>query len=265
MLASPADSRVPPEVRVEHGGSAAEQAHRGRMQFEFIQNRSSVAGNPQCIANQIGLHIVEPCDVETNAANARENARGWFGIVRIGDERAMHRHCLGGEFNAAGDTKTAVRTQRVIGRAVTAAAAGDCFGTPIDDLVEQTHAALVRDVRFYPGAIQLHGSISTMIFDPSRYSRTARPSPCVASCRNKGRQRAAGIEARSDSSCASGSGSQGPSPRDASMRANDPASRCGVSTNAAPKASGIGRLERMGSGYSASYAISKSDSPSTAT
>ena len=74
---------------------------------------------------QIGLHIVESCDVQANAANARENACERFGIVRIGDQRAMHRHRLGGEFNAAGDTKTAVRPQRVIGRAVTAAAAGD--------------------------------------------------------------------------------------------------------------------------------------------
>src|ERR1019366_2337427 len=157
-------------------------------------------------------------------------------------------HRLSSEFYAAGDAEPAVRSQRVIGRAVTAAAAGDSFRTPTDDLIEQAHAAVVRDVRFYPGAIQLHGSTSTMVFDTSRYSRIVRPSVCIANCRNKGRQRAAGMEARSDSSRASGIESQGPNPRDASMRANDPASRCGVNTHAAPKASGIGRLERMGSG-----------------
>src|SRR5277367_3710713 len=109
----------------------------------------------------------------------------------------MYRHCLGREFYPADNSEPAVRSQRMIFGAMSADAAADSLCIPIDNLIEKAHAAVVRDVRLYPLAIQLHGSTWITVFDPSKYSRTTRPSVCIANCRNSGRQRAAGIEVRS--------------------------------------------------------------------
>ena len=81
---------------------------------------------------------------------------------------------------------------------------------------------------------------------------TTAPASRRASRNSSGRQRAAGIEVRMPSSCLSARVSAESCPRDSSMRAIDDRSRCGVSTKATPKASGRGRTELIGSGYSVS-------------
>jgi hypothetical protein len=104
------------------------------------------------------LHIIEPRNVEPDTANPREEAGEGFGIGGRGDQRTMHGHRLRGKFYPAGNAKPAMRAQRMIRCAVTAAAAANLIRTPIDDFIEQAHAAVMRNVGFNPGAIQLHRS-----------------------------------------------------------------------------------------------------------
>jgi hypothetical protein len=65
----------------------------------------------------------------------------------------MHGHRLRRQFYTAGDSKPAVRTQRVIGSAVAAARTDDALGAPLDHLVDEAHAALMRYALLDPGAI----------------------------------------------------------------------------------------------------------------
>ncbi len=87
--------------------------------------------------------------------------------------------------------KPAVRAQRIIERAVRAAAAADVVRIPVDHLIEQAHAALMGNVRLDPCAVHAHGSTCTAMRDTSRYSRIARPATPPAS-RPHQRQRTRG-------------------------------------------------------------------------
>ena len=70
-----------------------------------------------------------------------------------GNERAVHGHGLRRVFDSAGYSQAALRAQRMVRQAVSAAAAADMLRIPFDDLVEQTHAAVVGNIPFDPGSV----------------------------------------------------------------------------------------------------------------
>jgi hypothetical protein len=65
----------------------------------------------------------------------------------------VHRHRLRGVFNSARGAEAAGGTQRMIGGTVSAAAAADMLRIPVDDLIEQAHAAVMGNVLFDPAAV----------------------------------------------------------------------------------------------------------------
>jgi hypothetical protein len=79
--------------------------------------------------------------------------------LHTGNERAMQSHGLGGIFDAAGHSQAAVRAQWIVGRPVRGAAAADVALVPVEDLVEQAHAAAMRDARLDPCTVQGHGAV----------------------------------------------------------------------------------------------------------
>ena len=140
----------------------------------------------------------------------------------------------------------------MVGRPLRPAAAADVLRIPVDDLIEQAHAALVRNVFFDPGAV--HSAwfdLKLPACDTSRYSRTAVPPARKASRRNKGK-RARRRNRRSQCLQLPDRRIDRRSSRRASISilANEAARLRGVSTSATPKASGIGRLSCSGCGYS---------------
>jgi hypothetical protein len=68
-------------------------------------------------------------------------------------ERAMRGHGLRRVFDSAGYSQAALRAQRMVRQAVSAAAAADMLRIPFHDLIEQTHAAVVGNIPFDPGAV----------------------------------------------------------------------------------------------------------------
>ena len=80
----------------------------------------------------------------------------------------MNGHRLRRQFHAAGNAETAMCAQRMIGARCPPLRQLIRSRIPVDDFVEQAHAAAVRDVRLDPGAIQVHGSTRTAVLDPSR-------------------------------------------------------------------------------------------------
>ena len=77
----------------------------------------------------------------------------------------MHGHGLCRVFDAAGGAEPAVSAQRIVGGAVAARATLDALLIPCLDLIQQAHAALMRDVAGNPGVIESgliqHGAIAT--------------------------------------------------------------------------------------------------------
>jgi hypothetical protein len=65
----------------------------------------------------------------------------------------VHGHRLRRVFNPAGDAEAAARAQRVIGSTVSTAAAADMLRIPVDNLLEQAHAAMVGNILFDPEAV----------------------------------------------------------------------------------------------------------------
>jgi hypothetical protein len=73
--------------------------------------------------------------------------------VAGGEQRTVHGHRLGGIFDAGGSTEAVVGAQWIGRVNVAAGPAGDCLRRPVDDGVEQAHAALVRNVIGDPGVV----------------------------------------------------------------------------------------------------------------
>jgi len=113
-----------------------------------------IAGDERGIADQIGFYIVEPLHVQPDIPQAREEAG-----LGPSSHRAPARQCpvrghgLRRVFYSACYPQAALRTQRMIGRAVGAAAAPDVPPVPFDDFIEQAHAAVVRNVLLDPDSV----------------------------------------------------------------------------------------------------------------
>ena len=119
---------------------------------------------------------------------------------------------------------------------------------PKNDLVEQAHAAagagcVPRSRRDSIAWIDFNDRVRAAQVLENRCG-LGRASPTAATTAGSARRE---WSARNASSSGSGSLSTGSFSRLASMRANEPGSRCGVSTSAAPKASGTGRMACSGS------------------
>src|SRR5271154_3273479 len=187
----PAPARV---AGVEHDRCAA--AHQGRArgaELELVQSRTVIAGHARGLAYDVRWRVIEPSRVHAHAAHAGQESRARAAARVSGAESAVHGHGLGRDLDAACDAETSIRPQRMSDIAVAAARAADAIALPVEHLVQQAHAAAVRDVRFDPAAIQAHGSISTVRLDPSRYSSTVRARRPIARCRSNGTDRAAGF------------------------------------------------------------------------
>jgi hypothetical protein len=65
----------------------------------------------------------------------------------------MHGHGLCRIFDTAGGTQSAVCAQRVVSRAVATCATLDRLLIPCFDVIQQAHAALMRDVAGNPGVV----------------------------------------------------------------------------------------------------------------
>ncbi len=120
------------------------------------------------MADEIRLYIIEPRNMHAYTADAGEEARSGPRIGCVRQQGAMHGHCLGGELDARGDSEAAVRPERVIRCSVPSGAAANFARVPADHCIEQTHAALMRNVRQDPVAVQVHGSTCTPTFDTSK-------------------------------------------------------------------------------------------------
>src|ERR1700677_1194601 len=114
----------------DDGCPSADQPRCRGSKLEFIQSRTLVAHDAHRLAKQIRFHIIETQSPHAYPANAGEKpgARPVCGAVlaappRLGQDRAVHGHRLRRQFYTAGDSEPAVRAQRVIGGAVTAARA----------------------------------------------------------------------------------------------------------------------------------------------
>src|ERR1700732_2490473 len=83
------------------------------------------------------------------------------------------------------------------------AAAARLRGIPAQHLIQQAHPVLMRNVVLNPTPIYAQGSTSTATDRPSRYTMLMTARLRTARWSNKGRRRAAGIDARRDSSAAS--------------------------------------------------------------
>jgi hypothetical protein len=62
----------------------------------------------------------------------------------------MDGHRLCGIFDSTGDAEAALRAQWIVGGAMRAAAAANMLCIPFDYLIEQAHAAAVRNVSLDP-------------------------------------------------------------------------------------------------------------------
>jgi hypothetical protein len=125
---------------------------RLRRYRKIVERAAPVSGNQRGLANQVALDIVEPQCAEPNVAQAgQESDPGSEGIAA--DERAMHGHRLRRVFDPTGNAQAAVRAQRMIGVEVRQAAAADVLRIPLNDFIEQAHAAAMGNVAFDPAAI----------------------------------------------------------------------------------------------------------------
>ena len=122
----------------------------------------------------------------------RDACAACCGLCR--DQGAVHGHGLRRVFDAAGGAEPAVGAQRIVGGAVAAAAAADPLGIPVEHLVEEAHAALVRDVPLDPArdlARTAHLDRQAMLIQIVEH-HAARSRQRER--RSNGRLRAAGIE-----------------------------------------------------------------------
>jgi hypothetical protein len=127
-----------------------------------------ISGDEQGVADQIGFDVVEPQNVQPHIPQTREKAD--FGATLAGKaaksagtrsavrqsatgERAVYGHRLRRVLDSASYSQAPLRAQRMIGQAVSAAAAADMLRIPFHDLVEQAHAAVVGNIPFDPGVV----------------------------------------------------------------------------------------------------------------
>jgi hypothetical protein len=65
----------------------------------------------------------------------------------------MHSHGLCGVFYTARNPKLSAGAKRIVGGSMTATAATDAFGAPVNDFIEQAHASMMRNMALDPRAV----------------------------------------------------------------------------------------------------------------
>ena len=144
---------LPQLRRIQHYGDAtAQQQALPGGNAEAIEDGVVVAGEALGLHDQIGIDVIQSCNMQFDPARAGEITGAGR---RIGSRQqgAMGSHGLGGIFDAAGGPQPAMGAQGIIRGAVARRRAADALGIPGIDVVQQAHAALVRDVGKQPGTV----------------------------------------------------------------------------------------------------------------
>lgn len=126
------------------------------MHGKLIQDITAAAMDANRFDIEINCNIIQAGHVQHRSAHTDQKSGTRTRIALFRQQCAMHGHGLRGIFDTAGAAELLARTQRIRAQAVAAGAALDALRIPLDNLIEQAHIALMRDMRGYPCMIKLH-------------------------------------------------------------------------------------------------------------
>ena len=143
-------------IGIEHDCGAAIQQQATRcVDAELIKDIVFAARDAGGFHPQIGSDVIQPGHMQLRAAHADQITDPCAGTVRRRQQGTMHGHGLCRVFDTAGGAQPAIGAQRVVGGAVAARATLDALPIPCFNVVQQAHAALMRDVPGNPSMVHL--------------------------------------------------------------------------------------------------------------
>ena len=137
----------------------------GAGEGELVEHGAVVPGESFRTGDQVALEVIQACHTQRHVTHAGEVADRRAGaLAHLGrdgarqrgagaDQCAMNGHGLGGILDATYRAQPSLGAQGIVRDVVGRAATADLHRVPVQYLIQEAHAALVRDVLLDPVAV----------------------------------------------------------------------------------------------------------------